>query len=339
MKDQEIQQMKDQMIKEQEIQQLKDQQLKQEIQQLKNELKDSEETVAKFQQVNVTLTKTNQSLTQAVQKLHQDNDRYKHLLQANQPHWVIQGSEVKITEEVLGKGSWGEIKVAMFRGTRVAAKCLHEIILSEYNLELFSREMEIAARVRHPNLLQFIGATRETPPIILSEIMPTSLYKELQKNRFTRPQIICISRHVALALNYLHLWKPQPIIHRDISSPNILLEAVGSGQWKAKVCDYGSANLQHQVKTERPGNPSYAAPESHYPDEHSPAMDVYSYGVLLTEMIICRPPDITIAGRLQQVERIEWLPMKSLVQHCVNHKRSKRFSMNQVLETLKQIIL
>ena len=117
MKDQEIQQMKDQMIKEQEIQQLKDQQLKQEIQQLKNELKDSEETVAKFQQVNVTLTKTNQSLTQAVQKLHQDNDRYKHLLQANQPHWVIQGSEVKITEEVLGKGSWGEIKVAMFRGT------------------------------------------------------------------------------------------------------------------------------------------------------------------------------------------------------------------------------
>ena len=293
--------------------------------------------MAEFQKANVTLTESNKSLIQAVQKLRLDNNRYKQLIQANQPHWVNQGSEVKITEEVLGKGSWGEIKVAMFRGTRVAAKCLHEIILSEYNLELFSREMEIAARVRHPNLLQFIGATRETPPIILSEIMPTSLYKELQKSRFTQPQIVCISRHVALALNYLHLWKPQPIIHRDISSPNILLEAVGSGQWKAKVCDYGSANLQHQVKTERPGNPSCAAPESHYPDEHSPAMDVYSYGVLLTEMIICRPPDITIAGRLQQVEHIEWPPMKSLVQQCVKYNRNERFNMNLVLDILKQM--
>ena len=293
--------------------------------------------MAEFQKANVALTESNKSLIQAVQKLQLDNDRYTHVLQTIQPHWVIRGSEVKITEEVLGKGSWGEVKVAMFRGTRVAAKCLHDIILSEYNLESFSREMEIAARVRHPNLLQFIGATKETPPIILSEIMPTSLYKELQKNRFTRPQIICISRHVALALNYLHLWKPQPIIHRDISSPNILLEAVGSGQWKAKVSDFGSANLQHQVKTEGPGNPSYAAPESRNPDKHSPAMDVYSYGVLLTEMIICRPPDNTTAGRLQQIERIEWPPMKSLVQHCVNHKRNERFSINVVLETLKNI--
>jgi len=242
-----------------------------------------------------------------------------------------------MTKEVLGKGSWGEVKVAIFRGTQVAAKCLYEIILSEYNLELFSREMEIAAKVRHPNLLQFIGATRETPPIILSEIMPTSLYKELQKSPLTRPEILSIGHQVALALNYLHLWQPDPIIHRDISSPNILLESVGSKQWKAKVSDYGSANLQHQAKTLGPGNPSYAAPESHCPDEQSPAMDVYSYGVLLTEMIICRPPDMTTEGRCQQVERIEWPLMKIFIQHCIIHERNERLSMSQVLEKLTQI--
>ena len=78
-----------------------------EIQQLKDQLKDFEEAMAEFQKANVTLTESNKSLIQAVQKLRLDNNRYKQLIQANQPHWVIQGSEVKITEEVLGKGRLG----------------------------------------------------------------------------------------------------------------------------------------------------------------------------------------------------------------------------------------
>ena len=49
--------------------------------------------------------------------------------------------------------------MAKFRGLKVAAKCLHELILSPYNIAIFTREMKIDARVRHPNLLQFIGAT------------------------------------------------------------------------------------------------------------------------------------------------------------------------------------
>ena len=68
---------------------------------------------------------------------------------------------MELTEKVLGRGSWGEVKVAKFRGLRVAAKFLHNMIISEYNQHLFSREMTIAAKIRHPNLLLFIGATRE----------------------------------------------------------------------------------------------------------------------------------------------------------------------------------
>ena len=86
-----------------------------------------------------------------------------------------------LTEELLGSGGYGEVRVALFRGMRVAAKCLHKIIASDYNLRLFSREMSIAAQVRHPNLLLFIGATstRGQSPIILTELMPTSLHDEL----------------------------------------------------------------------------------------------------------------------------------------------------------------
>ena len=61
-----------------------------------------------------------------------------------------------MTNEIVGKGGWGEVKVAIFRGTNVAAKCLHEVIITEHNLHIFSREMDIASRVRHPNLLELL---------------------------------------------------------------------------------------------------------------------------------------------------------------------------------------
>ena len=138
--------------------------------------------------------------------------------------------------------------------------------------------MNIASRVRHPNLVQFIGATTVDKLIILTEIMTTSLYNELQKKALTRSEIIGISCDVALALNYHNFWKPDLIIHQDISSPNILLEPSIGDSFKAKVTDYGLANLQQQAVTFMPGNPGYASPESKScdPESQTPAMDVYS---------------------------------------------------------------
>ena len=199
--------------------------------------------------------------------------------------------EIIMTQEILGTGvtgGWGEVKVGIFRGIKVAVKCLHEVILSEYNLSLFSREMNIASRIRHPNLLQFIGATRVGNLMILTELMPISLRKELEKSPMTHPQIITIARDVASALNYLHLWKPHPILHQDVSSANVLLEPSGSLRWKGKLSDYGSANILHQIHTVAPGSPAYAAPEAQSPNLHSPKMDVYSFGVLFVEMVTRR---------------------------------------------------
>ena len=96
---------------------------------------------------------------------------------------------------------------------------------------------------------------------------------------------------MARALNYFHLVHPDPIIHRDISSVNVLLEPAPSNSWKAKVSDYGSANFLQQVRTAGPGNLIYAAPEADIPFEQSPKMDVYSYGVLLLEMCSQRFPN------------------------------------------------
>ena len=200
---------------------------------LREQLGGKEEIIQRKERI---ITEMQQELT-----LHNDN-----------PHWLIHKEEVQMTQEVLGTGGWGEVKVGMFRGTKVAVKCLHNLIISDYYLKLFSREMEIASHIRHPNLLQFIGATRVGNPLILTELMPTSLRKELEKCPMTKPQIVSISIDITSALNYLHLWKPRPMLHRDVSSANILLQPSGNTQWIAKLSDYGSVNLLDNIKTANP---------------------------------------------------------------------------------------
>ena len=309
----------------------KEREKEQEIQRYRHLLQEKErEEAEKERRFRLQLQEKERELRQsqdAVRRYQQQDD-----------HWVINKDEVILTETELGRGSFAVVKVGTFRGLRVAVKSLHTIIISNYNLALFSREMSIASRVRHPNLVQFIGATKVGNPLILTELMSTSLYKELQEKELTRQQILSIAQDVALGLNYLHLFKPQPIIHRDVSSPNVLLKpSTGPAGYEAKVADYGTAKLQqgNSTGTVMPGNAAYAAPEARDPDQHSPAMDVYSYSVLLMEMTLCAPPEMTTVEREQQSHNVSWSPMKSLIQRGLNTTRQRRPTMSQVIEALK----
>ena len=244
-----------------------------------------------------------------------------------------------LTKE-LGRGSYAVVTVGTFRGLKVAVKSLHTIIISDFNLALFSREMSIASRIRHPKLVQFIGATKVGNPLILTELMSTSLNQELRRNRLTNQQILSIAQDVALGLNYLHLFKPQPIIHRDVSSPNVLLKpCTGPAGYEAKVADYGTAKLVQtdSTGTVMPGNVAYAAPEARDPDQHSPAMDVYSYSVLLMEMTLYSPPEMMTAEREVQAGSVSWSDMKSLIQRGLNANPRARPTMAQVIESLKRM--
>ena len=252
------------------------------------------------------------------------------------PSWLIEREEVVMTEEVLGSGGWGEVKVGIFRGTRVAVKCLHQLIVSEYYLQLFFREMDIASRVRHPNLIQFIGATRVGNPIIVTELMPTSLRKELEKSSITKPQVITIGIDITRALNYLHLRKPYPILHRDVSSANVLLEQLVQGKWKAKLSDYGSANLLDKVHTAGPGSPVYSAPEATTPKLHSPSMDIYSVGILLVEMATGEFPSSVPFERETQIRKVMWPSLKELIYRCTDDDAKSRPSSKVLLEELKK---
>ena len=176
--------------------------------------------------------------------------------------WVIPRDEIQITDKCLGRGGWGSVNEGTYCGCTVAVKQIHELILSPHNINLFEREMNIAAKCRHPHLLQFIGATKdEGTPLFVTELMEKSLRTLLDQRQLSETEIRAISLDVARALNYLHQKKPEPIIHRDVSSANVLLWRQGE-EWRGKVSDYGTANFIQQTMTVAPGAMIYSAPEA-----------------------------------------------------------------------------
>ena len=323
--------------------QVKDSELQEKDTQLQEKDSELQEKDRELQEKNWELQENQEVLQGKDRELRQSQEairRYQQQAELTDDHWVINKDEVTLTKEELGRGSYAVVTVGIFRGLRVAVKSLHTIIISDYNLALFSREMSIASRVRHPNLVQFIGATKVGHPLILTELMSTSLNQELQRNQLTNQQILSIAQDVALGLNYLHLFKPQPIIHRDVSSPNVLLKpCTGPAGYEAKVADYGTAKLQQGTSTGTvmPGNAAYAAPEARDPDQHSPAMDVYSYSVLLMEMNLHCPPEMMTADRERQSGTVSWSDMKSLIQRGLNANPRDRPTMAQVMESLKRM--
>ena len=252
--------------------------------------------------------------------------------------WVIDKDEVTLTKQELGKGSFSVVTVGIFRGLRVAVKSLYDDVVSDKNIALFTREMSIASRIRHPNLVQFIGATKVGSPLIVTELMSTSLRKELPRISFTKQQILSIAQDVAVGLNYLHLFKPQPIIHRNVSSLNVFLNPLASNaEYIAKLSSYGTTiDLEGTI-----GNAAYASPEARDPDQRSPAMDVYSYSVLLLEMTINRPPATTLSERDSQVKTAStaWLAMKSIIEDGIAVDPRARPPINIMIDKLKKIIV
>ena len=180
------------------------------------------------------------------------------------PDWVISRDQIQLTEKCIGKGGWGSVVEGKYCGCTVAVKQIYEVLLnlSSHNREMFEREMSIASKCRHPCLLQFIGATNdEGSPLFVTELMETSLRKLLEHRSLSIAEVAVISLDVARALNYLHQKKPRPIIHRDISSANVLLWRQAD-QWRGKVADYGAANFMQHTLSVCPGAAVYSAPEA-----------------------------------------------------------------------------
>ena len=208
------------------------------------------------------LEEKDQEMNELETTLFKAQDELREYQRQQSPEWVISRDHIQLTSKFLGKGGWGSVVEGKYCGCSVAVKQIHELILSPYNRELFEREMDIASRCRHPCLLQFIGATNdEGNPLFVTELMETSLRTLLEQRALSEAELSVVSLDVARALNYLHQKQPSPIIHRDISSANVLLWRQGE-HWRGKVSDYGTANFVQQTMTVAPGAMIYSAPEA-----------------------------------------------------------------------------
>ena len=204
----------------------------------------------------------NQRLREVEQQLAQREE--------NSYDWIISCNEVQVTDRRLGSGGWGTVYEGRYCGCAVAVKRIHEEIASPFRLKMFQREIDMASKCRHPCLLQFIGAIiDEDCPLLVTELMETSLRRLLNQRSLSIREVSIISLDVARALNYLHRKRPVPMIHRDINCANVLLwrqagrkTGIQEVQWRGKVSDYGTAKFVEQVMTRTPGCLAYSAPEA-----------------------------------------------------------------------------
>ena len=242
----------------------RDGELREKTQQLKNAEEQLQEKDEEVSSLESRLEEKEQQLDELEESLSATRQVLNKLSRQQSPDWVIPRDQIQLTEKCLGRGGWGIVVKGKYCGCTVAVKQIYDDLLksSSYYRELFEREMNIASRCRHPCLLQFIGATNdEGTPLFVTELMETSLRALSEQRSLSPTEVSVISLDVAQALNYLHLKKPSPIIHRDISSANVLLWREAD-QWRGKVSDYGTANFKRDIMTACPGSRIYSAPEA-----------------------------------------------------------------------------
>ncbi|KAI3955791.1 hypothetical protein MKW98_006151, partial [Papaver atlanticum] len=188
--------------------------------------------------------------------------------------------------EKLGRGSCGTVYHGMWCGLNVALKGFFKFEYSDDLLHSFRREVLLMKKLRHPNVLLFMGAVDEPQHFcIVTEFMPRgSLFQLLHRStcKIDWRRRVLMAIDIALGMSYLHHLNP-PIVHCDLKSSNLL---VGKN-WIVKVADFGLSRLKHatflSMKSGK-GTPQWMAPEVIRNEPSDEKSDIYSFGVVLWEL-------------------------------------------------------
>ena len=188
--------------------------------------------------------------------------------------------------EIIGSGAFGEVRAGAYHGTPVAIKTMHRAGITSGGLDLFKAECELCLSLRHPNIVQLIGACWRLDAAAIFHVMERCEYTLSEKLRdaragrrgaaeFTAARVP-IAIGVARALAYLHSQKP-PILHRDLKPDNVLL----TRDYIAKVSDFGSSRDVAAMAMTQVGTPLFAAPEIMAHEPYDGSADVWSFGCIL----------------------------------------------------------
>ncbi|XP_058095570.1 probable serine/threonine-protein kinase SIS8 isoform X2 [Magnolia sinica] len=205
--------------------------------------------------------------------------------------WHIDFSELTIGTRV-GIGSFGEVFRGIWNGTDVAIKNFLEQDLTAENMEDFCNEISILSRLRHPNVILFLGACTKPPHLsMVTEYMEMgSLYYLIhmsgQKKKLSWRRRLKMLRDICRGLMCIHRMK---IIHRDLKSANCLVNK----HWTVKICDFGLSRIMTDVPmrdSSSAGTPESMAPELIRNEPFTEKCDVFSLGVIMWELCTLNRP-------------------------------------------------
>ncbi|KAF9619162.1 hypothetical protein IFM89_005176 [Coptis chinensis] len=205
--------------------------------------------------------------------------------------WNITFSELTVGTRV-GIGFFGEVFRGIWNGTDVAIKIFLEQDLTTENMEDFCNEISILSRLRHPNVILFLGACTQPPHLsMVTEYMEMgSLYYLIhmsgQKKRLSWRRRLKMLRDICRGLLCIHRMK---IAHRDLKSANCLVNK----HWTVKICDFGLSRVMTDGPTRdssSAGTPEWMAPELIRNEPFTEKCDVFSLGVIMWELCTLSRP-------------------------------------------------
>ncbi|XP_077236531.1 G-type lectin S-receptor-like serine/threonine-protein kinase LECRK4 [Tasmannia lanceolata] len=214
-------------------------------------------------------------------------------------------------KEELGRGAFGTVykgSLSNGGGRAIAVKRLDKVI--EEGEKEFRAETRAIGRTHHRNLVRLLGFCDEGPHrLLVYEYMGSgSLANLIFKDniRLDWKERVRIAIDVARGILYLHEDCEPHIIHCDIKPQNILMDAL----WTAKISDFGLAKLlmpnQTKTFTQIRGTRGYVAPEWHRNRPISVKADVYSFGIVLLEIVCCRR-NLDLNAADEQIVLCEWV--------------------------------
>ncbi|XP_066380792.1 MDIS1-interacting receptor like kinase 2-like [Miscanthus floridulus] len=197
---------------------------------------------------------------------------------------------------IIGLGGFGTVYKAQLQGGRlVAVKRLHPTEEGISDEKRFFSEIEVLTKIRHRSIVKLYGFCSHPRYkfLVYDYIERGNLHIILETEDLAKEldwqKRVAIARDVAQAIYYLHHECNPPIIHRDITSNNILLDAA----FKAYVSDFGIARMLKPDSSnwsELAGTYGYIAPELAYTSVVTTKCDVYSFGVVVLEIVMGRCP-------------------------------------------------
>eukprot|EP00794_Sanderia_malayensis_P000193 gene193-807_t len=194
-------------------------------------------------------------------------------------------------QKVVGRGAFGIVHKAKWRDHMVAVKTIQ----GEAEAKALKDEVHQLSNAAHPNIIKLFGTCSKPKVCLVMEYAEGgSLYEVLHpSDQATQPFPYTIGHMMswavqcAKAMEYLHGLKPHAIIHRDLKPPNMLLTKCFT---VLKLCDFGTACYLRTQMTSNKGSAAWMAPEVFEGGMYSEKCDVYSFGIVLWEMITRRKP-------------------------------------------------